>query len=258
VLGAIAGDVIGSRFEWNNHRSRDFDLFHPACMFTDDTVLTVAVAKWLLGDGTLVENFVDANERYPDAGYGGMFKRWASAGGGEPYNSFGNGSAMRVSPVAYAARDEQDCLALAEESAAATHNHPEGVKGAQATAWATWAALQGHAAYIIKEEIEDRFEYGLQRDWFTGYTFDVTCQGSVPPALICALDANDYEDFVRQAVSIGGDTDTICAIGGAVAEALFGIPETMVSETRERLDTYLLDVLERFDKMYRPDTSEAK
>ncbi len=132
MLGAIAGDVIGSRFEWNNHRSRDFDLFHDSLsMFTDDTVLTIAVAKWLLGDGNLIKTVLDAYKRYPHAGYGGMFKEWATDGGGKPYNSFGNGSAMRVSPVAYAARDEQECLALAEESAAITHNHPEGIKWAQ-------------------------------------------------------------------------------------------------------------------------------
>lgn len=189
--------------------------------------------------------------RYPDAGYGGMFMKWAATGGGDPYNSYGNGSAMRVSPVAYAARDEQDCLSLAEESAAATHNHPEGIKGAQATAWATWVALQGATANSIRQEIEARFGYDLRRDWFTGYKFDVTCQGSVPPALICALGAKDYEDFIRHAVSIGGDTDTICAIGGAVAEALFGVPEFIISETTARLDTYLLGVIDQFKARYK-------
>ena len=174
MLGAIAGDVIGSRFEWNNHRSRDFDLFHETMsMPTDDTYLTIAVAKWLLGDGSIKETLIDTYKRYPYAGYGGMFKKWAALGGGDPYNSYGNGSAMRVSSVAYAARDEKECLVLAEESASATHNHPEGIKGAQATAWATWAALQGHAGHAIKQEIEDRFDYDLQRDWFTGYEFDV-------------------------------------------------------------------------------------
>jgi ADP-ribosylglycohydrolase len=247
MLGAIAGDVIGSRFEFNNHRSRNFDLFHEhLSVLTDDTALTVAVARWLLGDGSLVEMFTDAYKRYPYVSYGGMFHKWVASGGGEPYNSYGNGSAMRVSPVAYAARDEQECLALAEESAAVTHNHLEGIKGAQATAWATWAALQGHAGYSIKEEVEERFGYDLQRDWFTGYQFDVTCQGSVPPALICAFTASDYEDFIRQAVSIGGDTDTIGAIGGAVAEALFGVPKEIASETRARLDGFIIEVLDRF------------
>ena len=247
MLGAIAGDVIGSRFEFNNHRSRDFDLFVDLrSVFTDDTVLTIAVAKWLLGDGTLIETVKDVYRRYPYESYGGMFKKWAASGGGEPYNSFGNGSAMRVSPVAYAARDEQECLALAEESASVTHNHPEGIKGAQATAWATRAALQGHDRGAIKSEIETRFGYDLQRDWFTGYQFDETCQGTVPPALICALDASDYEDFIRQAVSIGGDTDTIGAIGGAVAGALYGVPEEIAAGTTARLDGFILDVIDRF------------
>jgi ADP-ribosylglycohydrolase len=252
MLGAIAGDVIGSRFEFNNHRSRDFDLFvDQRSVFTDDTVLTIAVAKWLLGDGTLIETVMDVYRRYPYESYGGMFKGWAASGGGEPYNSYGNGSAMRVSPVAYAARDEQDCLALAEESASVTHNHPEGVKGAQATAWATWAALQGLEGSAIKSEVETRFGYDLHRDWFTGYQFDETCQGTVPPALICALDASDYEDFIRQAVSIGGDTDTIGAIGGAVAEALFGVPEKIAAETTARLDEFILDVIDRFDERFK-------
>jgi ADP-ribosylglycohydrolase len=252
MLGAIAGDVIGSRFEFKNHRCRDFELFvDHGSVFTDDTALTIAVARWLLGDGSLTETFIDAYKRYPYASYGGMFNDWVKAGGGKPYNSFGNGSAMRVSSVAYAARDEQECLALAEESAAVTHNHPEGIKGAQATAWATWAALQDHAGYAIRQEIETRFGYDLQRDWFTGYQFDVTCQGTVPPALICALDAKDFEDFIRQAVSIGGDTDTIGAIGGAVAEALFGVPEEIASETKDRLDDFILNVIDRFDQRFR-------
>ncbi len=157
---------------------------------------------------------------------------------------------MRVSPVSYVARDEQECLALAEKSAAVTHNHPEGIKGAQATAWATWAALQGQSPSSIRNEVEGRFGYDLQRDWFTGYDFDVTCQGTVPPALICALEAKGYEDFIRQAVSIGGDTDTICAIGGAVAEARFGVPKKIASETKARLDNYLLSVLDQFVGRY--------
>ena len=251
MLGVIAGDVIGSRFEFNNHRSRDFELFHEhLSFFTDDTALTIGVANWLLGNNSLIDAIVDIFDRYPNLSYGGMFYQWAKSGGREPYNSFGNGSAMRVSPVAYAARDEQDCLSLAEESAAVTHNHPEGIKGAQATAWATWAALQGHSADKIMEEIEARFGYDLRRDWFTGYEFDVTCEGSVPPALICALEAKNFEDFVRQAVSIGGDTDTICAIGGAVAEALFGVPDAIISESKVRLDDYIISTINQFEARF--------
>jgi ADP-ribosyl-[dinitrogen reductase] hydrolase len=251
MLGAIAGDIIGSRFEFENHRSREFKLFAgEASFFTDDTVLTVATARWLLDGESLADVILDVFQKYPNVSYGGSFANWALDGGGEPYNSYGNGSAMRVSPVAYAARDEQECLDLAEESAAVTHNHPEGIKGAQATAWATWMALQEHSGPSIKAKIEDRFGYDMQRDWFSGYDFDVTCQGTVPPALICALDATSYEDFIRAGVSIGGDTDTICAIGGAVAEALFGVPEEIAAEALKRLDDYQLGIVGRFKEKF--------
>lgn len=251
MLGAIAGDIIGSRFEFANHRSREFQLFAgEASFFTDDTVLTVATARWLLDGENLTDVVIDTFKKYPNVSYGGGFAAWALRGGGEPYNSYGNGSAMRVSPVAYAARDEQECLVLAEASAAVTHNHPEGIKGAQATAWATWAALQGQTGDVIKAKVADRFGYDMERDWFTGYDFDVTCQGTVPPALICALDATSYEDFIRAGVSIGGDTDTICAIGGAVAEGLFGVPEEISGEALKRLDDYMLDIVGRFKERF--------
>ena len=158
MLGAIAGDVIGSRFEFNNHRSRDFELFlGDSSFFTDDTALTVATAKWLLGDDDLAGVIIEFFNRYPHLSYGGSFYNWARSGGGEPYNSYGNGSAMRVSPVAYAARDEQDCLALAEESAAVTHSHPEGIKGAQAVALGVLMGRKG----CSKKEIREKLETGL-------------------------------------------------------------------------------------------------
>ncbi len=247
MLGAIAGDIIGSQFEFDNHHSREFTLFvDGASVFTDDTALTIAVARWLMGDGDLNQMLVDEYDRYPGLSYGGMFNRWAAFGGGEPYNSFGNGSAMRVSPVAHFAADEQECLSLAEASAAVTHNHPEGIKGAQATAWATWAARHGADKDDLRKQIENRFGYDLHRDWFTGYEFDVTCQGSVPPALVCALEASDFEGAIRHMVSIGGDTDTICAIGGAVAEGLFGVPPEIEAEVLKRLDEHMRDVISRF------------
>ncbi len=245
MLGAIAGDIIGSRFEFNNHLSEEFELFAERSMFTDDTALTVAVARWLLGDGDLRQILVQEYDRYPGLSYGGWFGRWAAVGGGEPYNSFGNGAAMRVSSVPYLARDEAECLQLAKESAEVTHNHPEGVKGAQATAWSTWAALNGHTAEEIWSQVETRFDYDLGRDWFTGYEFEVSCQGTVPPALKCALEADSYEGAIRRMVSIGGDTDTICAIGGAVAEALYGIPQDIADETWSRIDDHIRDTLTR-------------
>ena len=255
MIGAIVGDIIGSRFEFDNHRSEEFELFAKRSVFTDDSALTLAVARWLLGDGPLKNLLVDEFDRYPGLSYGGGFNRWASYGGGEPYNSYGNGAAMRVSAVGHFARDESDCLTLAENSAAVTHSHPEGIKGAQATAWSVWAGLNGASPSHIRQEIQDRFQYDMFRDWFTGYEFYVTCQDTVPPALICALEASSYEGAIRKMVSIGGDTDTICAIGGAVAEALFGIPPEIEAEAMKRLDNHFLSVIERFQK-HESDTTK--
>ena len=246
MIGAIIGDIIGSRFEFDNHLSEEFELFAKRSVFTDDSALTIAVARWLLGDGPLVTILVDEFDRYPGLSYGGGFNRWASYGGGDPYNSFGNGAAMRVSAVGHFARDEADCLDLARDSAAVTHSHPEGIKGAQATAWSVWAALNGASAPHIRQEIQARFKYDMVKDWFTGYEFDVTCPGTVPPALICALEATSYEGAIRKMVSIGGDTDTICAIGGALAEVLFGIPPEIEAEANKRLDEHAIGVIERF------------
>ena len=246
MLGAIIGDIIGSRFEFDNHRSEEFELFAKRSVFTDDSALTLAVARWLLGDGSLKTMLVDEFDRYPGLSYGGGFNRWASYGGGEPYNSYGNGAAMRVSAVGHFAQDESDCLNLAEDSAAVTHSHPEGIKGAQATAWSVWAALNGASAAHIRQEIQERFKYDMFKDWFSGYEYYVTCQDTVPPALICALEADSYEGAIRKMVSIGGDTDTICAIGGAVAEVLFGIPKEIQAEAMKRLDDHFRNVIERF------------
>ena len=250
MLGAIAGDVIGSRFEFNNHRSRDFDLFvdHDS-VFTDDTVLTIAVAKWLLGDGTLIETVMDVYRRYPYESYGGMFKRWAASGGGEPYNSYGNGSAMRVSPVAHFAADEREVLTLAEKSAAVTHNHPDGIAGAQATALTMWMAVENVDAATIRREITERFDYDLSQDvdeireW---YKFDVSSAGTVPQAITCALEANNYEDAIRNAVSIGGDTDTVACIAGGIAEVLFGMPEEIRTKARTYLPDDMIEVVDQF------------
>ena len=188
---------------------------------------------------------VDEFDRYPGLSYGAGFNRWASNGGGDSYDSYGNGAAMRVSAVAHFARDEADCLKLARESAEVTHSHPEGIKGAQAIAWSVWAALNGACATYIRQEVQERFEYDMYKDWFTGYEYYVTCQDTVPPALICALEASSYEGAIRKMVSIGGDTDTICAIGGAVAEVLFGIPQEIKEEANKRLDEHILSVIER-------------
>ncbi|MDP6430236.1 MAG: ADP-ribosylglycohydrolase family protein, partial [Rhodospirillales bacterium] len=248
MLGAIAGDIIGSIYEHRNLKSKDFPLFGPGCTFTDDSVCTVAVADCLMSGG----DFADYVRRYvrahPDRGYGFMFRQWAMWDAG-PYNSWGNGSAMRVSPVAHLAGSEAEALELAQRSAAVSHNHPEGVKGAQAVALAIWMAKSGAEPGDISGEISARFDYDLGRsvdDIRPGYEFDVSCAGSVPEAIICALQAADYEDAVRNAVSIGGDSDTIACIAGGIAEALFGVPADIAEATRGYLTDDLTAQLDRF------------
>ncbi len=249
MLGAIAGDIIGSRFEHDNHKSKDFDLFHSDCRFTDDTVCTVAVADCLLNDGDFAEYLGRFATLYSSRGFGGMFLRWAHQWDRQPYGSYGNGSAMRVSPVAYIARDEGEVLDLAERSAEVTHNHPDAITGAQATALAIWLGRNGSDADEIRSATVARFGYDLSQtvdEIRPGYSFDIRCVGTVPPALVCALEAESFEDAIRNAVSIGGDTDTICAIAGGVAESLFGLPEEIETTARGFLNAELLDVVDRF------------
>ncbi len=249
MIGAIAGDIIGSIYEFNNIKTKDFPLFGEGCCFTDDTVLTIAVAEWSLNGGDLAARLVDYGRRYPHLSYGGMFQRWLHGHERKPYNSYGNGSAMRVSPVAWIASDEDQAAALAKSSAEVTHNHPEGIKGAQAVALAIWLALHQTPAEDIRAVITERFGYDLTesvdsiREW---YRFDETCQGTVPQAIICALDATDFEDAIRNAISIGGDSDTVAAITGSIAEALFGVPEEIETKARSYLTGDLLEVVDRF------------
>ncbi len=248
MLGAIAGDIVGSIYEHRNIKTKDFPLFGEGCSFTDDTVCTVAIADWLASGGDCAEHLRRHVRRHPSRGYGVMFSQWANFGGG-PYNSWGNGSAMRVSPVAHLARDEQELLDLAEKSAAVTHNHPDAVAGAQAVALAMWMAKAGAEAPTIRREISERFRYDLSqtvdeiRPW---YDFDVSCAGTVPVAIICALEATDFEDAVRNAVSIGGDTDTIACITGGLAEVMFGLPDQIAETSRGHLTGDLIEVVDRF------------
>lgn len=253
MIGAIAGDVVGSRFEAANHRRTDFELFHPDCRFTDDTVLTLATAEALLGDGDFSAAYRRWFRRYPDAGYGASFRRWALSDRTGPYGSFGNGSAMRVSPVAEVAGDLDQTCQLAESSAAVTHDHPEGIRGAMAVASAVWLARQGRGAKTIRSLLETRFGYRLEFDLVrlrAEYEFDVSCQGSVPRALWCALEADSLEAALRLAVSIGGDSDTIACMAGALAEARFGAEAPIVTAVRERLDPLMVEVLDRFQERF--------
>ncbi|MFH5804030.1 ADP-ribosylglycohydrolase family protein [Alienimonas sp. DA493] len=256
MLGAVAGDVIGSVWEIEGWKSPHFEpLIGPECRFTDDTVLTCAVAEALLTDGDYAKHIRAFARRYPRAGYGGNFQRWFRSDRPGPYGSWGNGSAMRVSPVGWAFDTVAETLAEAERSAAVTHNHPRGVAGGQATAWAVFLARTGASKEQLKDEIAARFGYDLNRtlaEIRPRYCFDVSCDGSVPEALIAFLEATDYESAVRNAISLGGDADTQAAIAGAVAEAFYqrrtgvGVPEPIAEQVRERLPDDLTDVLDRF------------
>lgn len=251
MLGAIAGDVIGSIYEWNNITTTFFRLFGPGCRFTDDTVLTVAVADALLSGEGYVPKFKAYYRRYPRAGYGGMFHAWAGSERSEPYGSFGNGSAMRVSPVGFAFDTLEETLAEAGRSAAVTHDHPEGIKGAQAVAAAIFWARTGRTKEQIREGIEAMFAYPLLGEPIEEIraknVWDVTCQGSVPQAIAAFLHSDDFEDAVRKAVSLGGDSDTIACITGGIAEAFYGgVPEEIAAEVLVRLDDPLRAVVEDF------------
>lgn len=254
MLGAIAGDVIGSIYEVSGLKTKDFELLTKRSRFTDDTVLTVAVAEKLLRGGDYVSLFHEYVREYPMAGYGGTFVRWAESGKREPYNSWGNGSAMRVSPVGWICDSLEAVEAEAERSAAVTHNHHEGVKGAQATAVAVFLARTGHDKAAIKEHIESAYGYNLSRtlvDIRPKYFFDVSCQGSVPESIVAFLESTDYEDAVRSAISLGGDADTMAAIAGAIAEAFYGpVPEHIRGPVLERLDDRIEGVLAEFEERY--------
>jgi ADP-ribosylglycohydrolase len=220
MIGAIAGDIIGSEHEFHGTKSYDFQLFAPGSTFTDDTVLTVAVADCILHRKQYAPTFKEYGKRYPDAGWGGMFYRWVMSKDDKPYNSFGNGSAMRVSPVGFAFNSLEEVLKEAERSAAVTHNHPEGIKGAQAVAASIFMGRQGEKKDAIREYIEDRFGYDLQHtvdEIRPEVYFDETCQVSVPQAIIAFLDSDSYEDAIRKAVSLGADADTQACIAGGIA-----------------------------------------
>jgi ADP-ribosylglycohydrolase len=254
MLGAIAGDIIGSVYESTSIKSYDFPLFEWYSSYTDDTVLTIAIADSILNSKDYASTLKEYGRSYPNAGYGGMFIDWLASNTLEPYNSFGNGSAMRVSPVGFAFDTLEEVLAQAERSAAVTHNHPEGIKGAQAVASAIYLARNGKKKDEIKDYIESTFSYNLNQkldDVRPGYRFDETCQGSVPQSIIAFLESGNYEDAVRKSISLGGDTDTMGCITGGIAEAFYKvIPEYIISETKQRLDPELLEIVDQFEDRY--------
>lgn len=260
MYGAILGDIIGSPFEFDRgDKTKDFKLFSRRSHFTDDSVMTLAVCEALLkiGQDAAVKEIEDAvissmqswGRRYPHAGYGGYFRRWLRACHPEPYNSFGNGSVMRVSAVGWLYDSLEKTRTVAKATANVTHNHPEGIKGAEATASAIFMARNGSSKEEIKKYIENEFHYDLDRtldEIRPSYHMDETCQKTVPEAIIAFLEAKDFEDAIRNAVSLGGDTDTLGAITGSIAEAYYGIPETLISECRNRINEDMRDVVDAF------------
>jgi ADP-ribosylglycohydrolase len=258
MLGAIAGDIIGSVYEAWPIKTADFPLFQRSSRFTDDTVLTVAAAQAILTGEDYASALREVGRRYPNAGYGGTFIQWLHDEQMGPYNSWGNGSAMRVSPIGWAYADPEQLLAEAAASAAVSHNHPEGIKGAQAVALAIYRARTGASKEAIREEATVRFHYDLSRtldEIRPDYSFDVSCQGSVPEAIIAFLESDDYETAVRLAISLGGDSDTLACIAGAIAEAFYGgVPDTIAQETRQRLPTDLLTIIDQFQQQFTNST----
>ena len=250
LLGAIAGDMIGSRFEHNPRKNPRFTLFKKGCQFTDDTVLTLAVADAILQKRAYGETIVEYARRYPDAGYGSFFRRWMREGEGKPYNSLGNGSAMRVSPVGWACDSVESVLREAELSAACTHNHPEGIKGAQSVALAIFLARKGAGKEEIRREAATRFGYDLSRtldEIRPEYRWDSTSPGSVPQSIVAFLESDSVESAIRNAISLGGDADTMAAIAGSIAEAFYGgAPQEFAEQVRQRLPPDLWTVVERF------------
>ncbi|MEG1756181.1 MAG: ADP-ribosylglycohydrolase family protein [Clostridia bacterium] len=260
MLGAIIGDIAGSRFEWDNCRSKDFTLFDAECEFTDDSAMSIAIAWAILqcrGDwkrlgSRAVRSMQEIGLRYPFAGYGGMFGEWIMSDKPQPYNSLGNGAAMRVSPCGFAASSMQEAKDLSRIVTAVTHNHPEGIKGAEATAIAVWLARNGKSIDEIKRYICENYytiDFTLDEIRET-YMFNETCMNTVPQALEAFFESTGFEDAIRNAVSIGGDSDTIAAITGGVAEAFYGIPQGFGMSALAYLDEDLIRIVTAFEKRY--------
>jgi ADP-ribosylglycohydrolase len=254
MLGAIAGDIIGSVHEHTGTKTKDFPLFTGDNRFTDDTVLTIAVADCLLNSREYVDSFHAYFRNYPNAGYGSTFWLWANSGRRNPYQSWGNGSAMRVSPTAYVANTIEEVLAEAKRSAEVTHDHEEGIRGAQATAAAIFLARTGRTKEQIRRYIEVEFDYFLDEtleELRPTYQFDASCQRSVPQSMIAFLESTDYEDAVRNAISLGGDADTMACIAGAIGEAFYGgVPAAIAERALAVLDDRLRSVVLQFSNRF--------
>ena len=254
MIGAIFGDIVGSLYEFSNIKTTEFDLYNPSAFFTDDTVLSVALADSILTGTDYIENCKKFVRYYPTASYGTNFVRWAYSTSRDPYNSWGNGSAMRVSPVGFAYDSIEEVMEKAEESASITHNHPEGIKGAQATAGVIFLARNGKSKSNIRDFVETRFEYDLSRstdEIRPMYSFDVSCQGTVPEAITAFLESTDFLSAIRLAISLGGDSDTLACITGGIAHAFYGIPEPVSSYAYTKLDARLQQITRTFCAQFR-------
>jgi ADP-ribosylglycohydrolase len=257
MIGAIAGDIIGSVYEYRNIKTTKFPLFDPNCFFTDDSVLTIALVDAILNQRSYETTMKEYYARYPDAGYGGFFHQWAQSHPSKTYNSWGNGAAMRISPVGFVYSSLDEVLAHAIEYTEITHNHPEGIKGAQATAAAIYLARTGKTKAEIKKYVTESFGYDLSltcNEIRPTYGFDESCQGTVPQAITAFLESNDYEDAVRLAISLGGDSDTLACITGGIAQAFYGgVPANIAEKVLEILDDDLrrttLDFMEQYSKV---------
>ena len=277
IIGAIAGDIIGSVYEWNNVKQlTDIEFFANKCRFTDDTVLTCANARWIMDTMAdtsdsedrfnhegLAKHLKNFGRTYPYAGYGGMFRKWLASESDEPFNSFGNGAGMRVSPVGFFCSTVESAKQWAKASAEVTHNHPEGIKGAQAIACAIVMASNGSTKGVIKKYIEDEFGYDLNRkitdladfqnendiasNIVRKHKFDATCQVTVPEAIIAFLESTDYEDAIEKALLIGGDSDTIACMTGSIAGAYYGVPEWIEKAAMSYLNDELSKIVVDFD-----------
>jgi len=254
MIGAIAGDIVGSVYEARPIKSKNFPLFDPRCTFTDDSVLTIAVAAAILSGCPYRDTVLEIGRRYPHAGYGGSFIRWLFSANPQPYNSWGNGAAMRVSPVGFAFNTIEEILEQARLTAVISHNHPEGIKGAQATALAVFLARKGHGREEIREQIGRCFGYDLQRT--VGgirpvYSFRISCQETVPEAIVAFLDSVSFEDALRNAISLGGDSDTLACITGGIAEAYYGeVPGNIRAKVQQILPSPLWKIAEEFRRAY--------
>jgi len=254
MFGAIVGDIAGSTYERCNLKSELCPIFAYGSQFTDDTVLTVATADHFVSGDSYAETYRRYGRKYPHAGYGAGFRKWMNSDDCEPYGSFGNGSAMRVSPIAWVATDLNWAIDEAKLSAEVTHNHPNGIKGAQAVASAIFMARKGEPKPVIRKFITERFSYDLSRtveQVRPGYFFEVNCEWSVPEAIIAFLDSDCFESAIRKAISLGGDSDTIASIAGAIAHAFYGeIPDRMTDYCMGKMDSEQKSVISDFWKLF--------